>query len=251
MEQFPSKSTSTLIFGLRAIIEAIHSGKEVDKILLKKGLEGDLFKELFALIKQRGIPYQMVPIERINRVTTKNHQGALAFVSPIEYQPIEDVLMSVFERGETPLVVVLDGITDVRNLGAIARSAHCAGAHALIVPEKGSALITPDAVKTSAGALLEIPVCKAKHLPRTVDYLKDSGLTIACATEKGAQDYFNCTFTGPLAIVLGAEDVGISPSILRVADVLCKIPVTGVIGSLNVSVAAGVLLFESVRQRLI
>lgn len=251
MEQHPSKSTTTLLFGLRAIIEAIHAGKEVDKILLKKGLEGDLFKELFALIKQRAIPYQMVPIERINRVTTKNHQGALAFVSPVEYQQIEDVLMNVFERGENPLIVVLDGITDVRNLGAIARSAYCAGVHAIVVPEKGSALITPDAIKTSAGALHEIAVCKAKHLPRTVDYLKESGLTIACATEKGAQDYFTCNFTGPLALVMGAEDVGISPSILRVGDVMCKIPVTGAIGSLNVSVAAGVLLFEAVRQRML
>lgn len=250
MEQHPSKSTATLLFGLRAIIEAIHAGKEVDKVLLKKGLEGDLFKELFALIKQRGIPYQMVPIERINRVTTKNHQGALAFVSPIEYQHIEDVLMNVFERGESPLVVVLDGITDVRNLGAIARSAYCAGAHALVVPEKGAALITPDAIKTSAGALLEIPVCKAKHLPRMVDYLKESGLTIACATEKGARNYFECNFSGPLALVMGAEDLGISPSILRVGDEMCKIPVTGAIGSLNVSVAAGVLLFEAVKQRL-
>ena len=251
MEQAPSKSTPTLLFGLHAIIEAIHAGKELDKVLLKKGLEGDLYKELYSLLKQRGIPYQQVPIERINRVTNKNHQGALAFISPIEYQQIEDVLMNTFERGENPLIVVLDGITDVRNLGAIARSAYCAGAHAILLPEKGSALVTSDAIKTSAGALHEIPVCKAKHLPRAMDYLKESGLTIACATEKGAQDYFSCDFTGPLAIVMGAEDVGISPSILRVADVMCKIPVTGSIGSLNVSVASGILVFEAVRQRML
>jgi 23S rRNA (guanosine2251-2'-O)-methyltransferase len=237
------------IYGIRAIIEAIHAGREIDKVLIQKGLQGDLSKELVALIKERQLPIQMVPVEKINRITQKNHQGALAFVSMIEYQSIENILMSVFERGEMPLIMVLDGVTDVRNFGAIARSAECAGAHAIVVPEKGSAVINADAMKTSAGALNEIPVCRVKNLPRTVDYLKESGLAIACATEKGVDFYYQCDMNRPLAIVMGAEDIGISPAILREADMKCKIPINGQVGSLNVSVAAGILVFEAIRQR--
>lgn len=237
------------VFGIRAIIEAIHAGKEIEKVLLKKGLMGDLLKELTDLIKERGIPFQTVPIERINRITRKNHQGALAFISAIEYQSLENTLISVFEKGETPLVVVLDGITDVRNLGAIARSAACAGAHAIVVPEKGSAVVNADAIKTSAGALHDIPVCRVKNLWQSVMYLKNSGLSVVCATEKGADNYYSCKLDGPLALVLGAEDTGITSQILRSADMNCKIPLQGNIGSLNVSVAAGILLFEAVKQR--
>jgi 23S rRNA (guanosine2251-2'-O)-methyltransferase len=242
-------SPNNFIFGIRAIIEAIHAGKEIDKILIQKGLQGDLSKELLALVKERQLPVQMVPVEKINRITRKNHQGALAFISAIEYQSIDNILMSVFERGEVPLVVVLDGVTDVRNFGAIARSAECAGAHAIVIPEKGAAVINADAIKTSAGALHEIPVCRVKNLPRTVDFLKESGLTVVCATEKGVDFYYQCDLNRPVALVMGAEDAGISPAILRVADYLCKIPVHGQIGSLNVSVASGILLYEVVRQR--
>ncbi|MFT3739469.1 MAG: 23S rRNA (guanosine(2251)-2'-O)-methyltransferase RlmB [Breznakibacter sp.] len=240
---------SNYVFGIRAVLEAIHAGKEIEKILLKKGLMGDLSKELTDLIKERGIPSQTVPIERINRITRKNHQGALAFISAIEYQSLENTLISVFEKGEVPLLVILDGITDVRNLGAIARSAACAGAHAIVVPEKGSAVVNADAIKTSAGALLEIPVCRVKNLWQAVMYLKNSGLSIVCATEKGAQDYYTCQLDGPMALVMGAEDTGITSQILRSASVNCKIPLQGKIESLNVSVAAGILLFEAVKQR--
>jgi 23S rRNA (guanosine2251-2'-O)-methyltransferase len=242
-------SSSDFIFGLRAIIEAINAGKEIEKVILKKGLQGELYKELFDLIREKDIPFQMVPIERINRITRKNHQGAVAYVSLIEYQSVENILMTAFEKGETPFFIVLDGLTDVRNFGAIARTAECAGVHGIIVPEKGSVSITADAIKTSAGALHEIPVCRVKNLIRTVEYLKDSGLLIVAATEKGAEDYFNCSLDKPVALVMGGEDIGISPTIIRMADVFCKIPMIGKIGSLNVSVAAGIILYEVVRQR--
>lgn len=240
---------SNYIFGIRAVMEAILAGKEIDKVLLKKGLTGDLSKELFDIIRERSIPYQMVPIEKINRITRKNHQGALAFISPIEYQSIEEVLISVFEKGDTPFVVVLDGVTDVRNLGAIARSAECAMAHAIVIPEKGSASVGADAIKTSAGALHEIPVCRVKNLEKTIAYLSDSGLKIVCATEKGSDFYFQSDLTGPIAVVMGSEETGISYPIIRKADLLCKIPIMGKIGSLNVSVAAGIMFFEVIRQR--
>lgn len=240
---------SNYVFGIRAIIEAIRAGKEIDKVLLKKGLVGELSKELTDLLREKNLPVQWVPIERIDRITRKNHQGALAFVSAIEYQPLENTLMAVFDKGETPFIVVLDGVTDVRNLGAIARTAACAGVHAIVVPEKGSAVVNADAIKTSAGALHELPVCRVKSLELAVKYLKNSGLAIACATEKGAQEYYKCNLSGPLAMVLGAEDTGISNQILRMADSMCKIPLVGPIGSLNVSVAAGILLFEAFKQR--
>jgi 23S rRNA (guanosine2251-2'-O)-methyltransferase len=238
------------VFGIRAIIEAIRAGKEIEKVLIKKGLVGDLSKELIDLVKEKGLVCQYVPIERINRITRKNHQGALAFISAIEYQSLENTLISVFEKGETPLVLVLDGVTDVRNLGAIARSAECAGVHAIVVPEKGSAVVNADAIKTSAGALHEIPVCRVKSLELAIKYLKNSGLSVSCASEKGGANYYDCNLTGPLALVMGAEDTGISTQLLKYADSTCKIPLLGKIGSLNVSVAAGILLFEVVKQRL-
>lgn len=237
------------VFGIRAIIEAINAGKEVDKILLKRGASGDLYKELFDLISAHSIPYQYVPQEKLNRITKKNHQGAIAFMSAIEYQNLDEVLIRVFENGDTPFFLMLDGVTDVRNFGAITRSASCAGVQAIIVPEKGSAIINADAIKTSAGALHDISVCRVKNLSKTVEFLQTSGLKIACASEKASDLYYACQLTGPLAIVMGAEDVGISQSIIRRADILCKIPISGPISSLNVSVAAGVLLFEVVRQQ--
>ncbi len=243
--------TTNFVFGLHAVIETITAGKEIEKLLIKKGLIGDLSKELMDLVQEHQIPYQLVPIEKINRVTRKNHQGVVAFISVIEYQQIDNVLVSVFEKGETPLVLVLDGITDVRNIGAIARSALCAGVHAIVVPEKGSATITADAIKTSAGALLELPVCRVKNLFKTVEYLKNSGLSIVIASEKAFEPYYSCDFNLPLAIIMGSEDTGVDQQLVKMADQKCLIPLQGPIKSLNVSVAAGIILFESVKQRAI
>ncbi len=240
---------SDFLFGIRSVIEAIHSGKEIEKVLVKKGLQGELYEELIETMKQANISWQTVPVERINRATRKNHQGVIAFVSAITYDNMENKLMDVFEQGKTPLVLVLDGITDVRNLGAIARSAECAGVDMIVVPEKGGASINADAIKTSAGALEHIPVCREKNLFKAVDYLKKSGLQIVAATEKGSDDYTKVDFSGPTAIVMGAEDSGVSSQILKICDAGARIPIVGAIGSLNVSVAAGVLIYEVVRQR--
>lgn len=240
---------SEIIFGLRAVIEAVRAGKPIDRVLLRQGLQGPLYHELMTEIKKFKIPYQIVPLERIELVTRKNHQGVLAWLSLIEYQSISNLLPSVFEKGEDPLVIVLDGISDVRNFGAIVRSASCMGAHAIIIPEKGSARITADAIKTSAGALLSFPVCREKSLGSSVRFLKDSGLKIVCAEADGNIPASSISFTGPVALVLGSEDKGISHELKALSDAVVRIPLKGNISSLNVSVAAGILLYEIIRQR--
>ncbi|SMO41366.1 23S rRNA (guanosine2251-2'-O)-methyltransferase [Saccharicrinis carchari] len=242
---------SDFLFGIRSVIEAIRSGKEIEKVLVKKGLQGELYEELVETMKEAGITWQAVPIDRINRATRKNHQGVIAFVSAISYQDLENTLIGLFEDGKNPLILVLDGITDIRNMGAIARSAECAGVHAIVIPEKGGARINADAVKTSAGALYNIPVSRVPNLYKALEYLKNSGLKIVAATEKANDDYTKIDFTGPTAIVLGAEDKGVSAQMLKICDTGAKIPVVGSIGSLNVSVATGVLVYEVVRQRAI
>ncbi len=242
------KKNDDLIFGIRAIIEAINSGKEIEKVLLKKG-QGDLHKELFEAIKENEIPHQFVPIEKLNRVTRKNHQGAIAFVSPIEFSDIESLLPILYEEGKTPFIIVLDQITDVRNFGAIVRTAECAGVDAILVPERGAARINGDAVKTSAGALHLVPVCRTKDIKRSVKFLQESGLQVVAASEKAADLYSQKDYSGPVAIVMGSEEFGIADDIIRIADSLVKIPILGQIESLNVSVAAGLLAYEVVRQR--
>lgn len=237
------------LFGLRPIIEAIHSGKEMDKVLIKKGLSGDLYHELMGLIRTDGIPYQIVPYEKLNRITRKNHQGVVAYLSLISYSPVDEIIQRVFESGESPLVLILDGITDVRNFGAIARSAEVAGVHALVIPEKGGAQINADAVKTSAGALMNIPVCRVRKLDSTTKDLQSFGLKIVGASEKGEKLYHEADLSGPLAIVMGSEDKGISVEVMKYCDPLVKIPQAGKINSLNVSAASAVLVFEAVKQR--
>lgn len=237
------------IYGIRAIMEAISTGRVIEKILIRKGLNNDLFRQLLNLARENQIPLQFVPLERINRITRKNHQGAVAFISAVEYQDIEILLPGIFEQGKTPLLLVVDHITDVRNFGAIARSAECAGVDAIIIPEKGMARIGADAVKTSAGALHHIPVCKIKNLRQTIRFLKNSGLKIVAATEKAEKVYTDANLTSPLAIVVGSEDTGISEPVLTLSDEQLKIPILGKIESLNVSVSAALMIYEAVRQR--
>lgn len=239
------------VFGLRAVIEAIESGKSIDKVLIRKDLAGgDLSRELMARIKEYGILSQRVPVEKLNRITMKNHQGAIALLSPIRYHNLDNVIAGIYEEGSVGLVMVLDGITDTRNFGAIGRSCDCAGVDAIVIPERGSASVTPDAVKTSAGGLFYVPVCREKDLTAAVRRLKESGYRIVGATEKGAMNYTKADYTVPVAIVMGSEDTGISPEVLALCDERTAIPMVGNIGSLNVSVAAGVMLYEAVRQRL-
>jgi 23S rRNA (guanosine2251-2'-O)-methyltransferase len=237
------------IFGLRPIIEAIRAGKQIDRLLIKQGLQGSLYQDLMSEVKTNNINYQIVPVERIELVTRKNHQGVLAWLALIEYQHIANVLPMIYEKGEDPLFIALDGVSDVRNFGAIIRSADCLGAHAAIIPEKGSARITADAIKTSAGALHTFPVCREKSIVRTIEYLKESGLRVICADEKRGEFAGNTDLTGPSVLIMGAEDQGISRELIDLADVIIRIPMTGTIGSLNVSVASGILLYEIARQR--
>ena len=240
---------SDYIFGLRAIIEAIEAGRDIDKILVKKDINGDLARELLAKAKEYGTLVRRVPVEKLNRITMKNHQGAVAILAAVPYQSLDNIIPLLYEEGRTPMVVVLDGVTDIRNFGAIARTACCAGVDAIVIPSHNSVSITADAVKTSAGALFHIPVCRERNTLDAVRQLKDNGYKIVAATEKGASDYTKTDFTVPVAIVMGAEETGISDEVLRMADDLAAIPIVGEISSLNVSVAAGVMMYEAVRQR--
>lgn len=237
------------IFGIRAIIEAIEAGKSIDKVLVRRDLSGDLSRELFAVIKQYGILMQRVPAERLNRITKKNHQGAIAMISPIEYSRLDNLLPTLYEQGQTPFVLVLDGLTDTRNFGAIGRAADCSGVNGIVIPERNSVSVTPDAVKTSAGGLFYVPVCRERDLVTAVRMLKDSGVKVVAASEKASRNYTEVDYTVPVAIIMGSEDVGISNDVLRICDELVAIPMLGNIGSLNVSVAAGIMMYEVVRQR--
>ncbi len=240
---------SDCIFGLRVVIEAVRAGKQIDRLLVRQGLQGALYHELMIEVRKHNIAYQIVPVERIELVTRKNHQGVLAWLSLVEFQSITNLLPMIFEKGEDPLIIALDGVSDVRNFGAIVRSADCLGAHAVIIPEKGSARITADSIKTSAGALHTFPVCREKSIVRSIEYLKESGLKVITATEKTGTDIGKLTLRGPAVLIMGAEDKGISRELISLSDFQAKIPMTGSIGSLNVSVAVGILLYEISRQR--
>jgi 23S rRNA (guanosine2251-2'-O)-methyltransferase len=237
------------IYGTRAVIEAINTGKNIEKVFIKTGFNNELVHQLISLIKENEIAFQFVPLEKINRITRKNHQGVLAFISPIEFTNIEMLLPVLFEKGREPLLLVLDQITDVRNFGAIARTAECAGVDAIIIPEKGMAQIGADAIKTSAGALHYVPICKVTNLFKTIQFLKDSGIHVVAATEKADRIYTQGNFKIPVAIVMGSEESGISQSILSIAGQQLKIPLFGNIESLNVSVSAALMVYEAVRQR--
>lgn len=238
-----------MVFGIRAVIEAVQAEKEIDKILIKRELQGDLARELFAVLKEHNIQAQRVPQERLDRITRKNHQGVIAFISAITYYQLEDVIPSVYEQGKSPFIVLLDGVTDVRNFGAIARTCECAGVDAIVIPAKGSVTVNADAIKTSAGALHVLPVCKEKSINQAIRFLKESGVKVFAATEKAQSVYTGVTYDGPVAIVVGAEDTGVAMENLRICDEMVKIPQFGTIGSLNVSVAASVMVYEVVRQR--
>ncbi|MDX2188724.1 MAG: 23S rRNA (guanosine(2251)-2'-O)-methyltransferase RlmB [Bacteroidota bacterium] len=239
--------SNNFVFGIRAIEETLKSGKPIERILFAKSQTN-----VNHLVKEAGdrkIPYSFVPEEKLNSITRKNHQGAICYVSPIEYSDLENLIMDCFDKGTEPFVLVLDRITDVRNMGAIARTALCAGVDILLLPIKNSAQINEDAMKTSAGALNHLPVSRTDDLKKAVRYLKDSGLTIVACTEKAKDDIFATELKGPVALVVGSEEDGISDDIMRIADYLVKIPISGKLDSLNVSVAAGISMFEVVRQR--
>ena len=246
-----NKKIENLIYGIRAVIETIHSGQDLEKIFVQKGLKGDLIKELLGLAHKTQIPVSTVPVEKINRFTRKNHQGVVAFVSPVQYHYITNVIPEIFEDRKNPLILLLDRVTDVRNFGAIARTAECLGVHAIVIPTKNSAQINADAIKTSAGALNFIPVCRESNFKEAIQFLKDSGLQIVAASEKSEEYFQDIDLTIPTAILMGSEEEGISPAYLPMADKQVKIPLEGNIASLNVSAAAAMAIYEVKRQRLI
>lgn len=239
------------IYGIRAVIEAAEAGKEFDKVLISNTLQSALAPELMTALKSRGILIQKVPVEKIDRITRRNHQGVLAILSAVSYCSLATLVPTLFEEGKTPLIVMLDGVTDVRNFGAIARTCECAGVDAMVIARRGGASVTADAMKTSAGALAYLPICRENSIINAVKFLRDCGFQIVAATEKSDIPYTRADFTLPTAIVMGAEDTGISEDVLRFSTARVAIPERGHILSLNVSVAAGVMIYEAVRQRTI
>lgn len=240
----------TQIFGLHSVIEAIQAGKTIEKIFMQKGLQGTLAHELEALIRKERLNISYVPVEKLNRLTNKNHQGAVAQISPIAYYDIEDLVLEVIESGKTPLFLLLDQLSDVRNFGAIIRTAECTGVNGIIIQKKGSAPINGDTIKTSAGAVFKMPICRVDHIKDAMFHLQASGIAVIAATEKTNDTIYDIDFKVPCAIIMGSEGRGINPSVLKLADSKAKLPLLGTIESLNVSVACGAFLYEAVRQRL-
>ncbi len=240
-----------MVIGIRPVIEAINAGKEIDRVFIQNGLRSDLFKELMGLLKSFSVPYKYVPPEKLNRLTRKNHQGVIAFVSPVVFSSLEELIEGVYEQGRDPFLVILDKITDVRNFGAILRTAESVGVDGVVIPTQGAAMLNSGTVKSSAGAIFNIKLCRSENLKDSIDIMKASGLKIAAATEKGADLYYNSELKGPLALIMGSEDIGVSPAYLKRSDLRVMIPMIGKTESLNVSVAAGILLYEVLKQRTV
>ncbi len=240
----------TQIFGIRAIIEAINANETIDKVFLQKGEKGELFSELETLIRKKSINSAYVPIEKLKRLTRGNHQGAVAQISPIEFQDMETLVNSILDSDKKPLFLLLDQLSDVRNFGAIIRTAECTGVNGIIIQKNGSAPVNGDTIKTSAGAVFKVPICKVDHIKDAVFFMQGSGIKVIAATEKTENTLYDISFVEPCAIIMGSEGRGINPSTLKVVDAKAKLPLHGTIESLNVSVACGAFLYEAVRQRL-
>ncbi len=240
---------SDLIYGTRAVMEAIRAGRQIEKIFLQAGLNNDLIKELVEALKVHKIPFSWVPIEKINRLTTRNHQGVVGYLSAVQYATLQQVIDHAYSEGRVPFLLLLDRVTDVRNFGAVARTCECGGLDAIVIEERGSAPVTSDAMKTSAGALHHLPVCRVRSLKEAIREIRDNGIQIVACTEKAPDIIFQADLTSPTALLLGSEEDGISPTLLQSADKLVRIPMTGKIQSLNVSVAAAIAIYEVVRQK--
>ena len=244
MEKVQNKQQ--IVYGLRPVIEAVASDQQVERVLIQNGLNSSLLNELRTKLKEHDIPFQYVPVEKLNKMTTGNHQGVVATIAAVKYHAFMELVETL---PETALVVLLDHITDVRNMGAIARTAECTGVSALILPDRGSAALNADAIKTSSGALLRLPLCREQNLKTVVNLAKQYGYQIVAATEKGAVHYRTVDFRRPTLLILGNEETGISPELLKMSDVRAKLPIVGEVASLNVSVAAGVFMYEALEQR--
>lgn len=238
-----------LIFGIRAVIEAVNAGKEIDKVFIQKEAQGDLMQELMKTLKKNSINFSYVPIEKLNRLTSNNHQGAVASIAPVSFYNLETLVESVMENKKNPLFLILDQLSDARNFGAIIRTAECTGVDGIIVQKQGSAPVNGDTVKTSAGAVFNVPICKVDHIKDAIFYLQGSGVKTVAATEKTENILYDIDLNQPVAIIMGSEDKGVNPSVLKIVDEKAKLPMFGTISSLNVSVACGAFLYETVRQR--
>jgi 23S rRNA (guanosine2251-2'-O)-methyltransferase len=238
------------IFGIRAIIEAINAKKEIDKVFVQKDAQGDLMQELLKTMKRNNINFSYVPVEKLNRLTPNNHQGAVATIAPISFVSLENLVEKVTESGKMPLLLILDQLSDARNFGAIIRTAECTGVDGIIIQKQGSAPVNGDTVKTSAGAVFNVPICKVDHIKDAIFYLQGSGIKTVAATEKTDQQIYDINFNEPVAIIMGSEDRGVNPSVLKIVDEKAKLPMFGTIESLNVSVACGAFLYETLRQRM-
>jgi 23S rRNA (guanosine2251-2'-O)-methyltransferase len=238
-----------IIFGIRAIVEAITAGKEVDKVFIQKEISGELMKDLMKVMKRNSINFSYVPVEKLNRLTPSNHQGAVASISPIDFMDLEQLIEVTLESNKKPLFLILDQLSDARNFGAIIRTAECTGVNGIIVQKSGSAPVNGDTVKTSAGAVFNVPICKVEHIKDAIYLLQANGIKTVAATEKCEQNIYDLQLNEPLAIIMGSEERGVNPSVLKIVDEKAKLPMFGTIGSLNVSVACGAFLYETVRQR--
>jgi len=238
------------IFGIRAIIEAINAKKEIDKVFVQKEAQGDLMHDLMKTMKRNNINFSYVPVEKLNRLTPNNHQGAVATIAPISFVSLETLVETVIETGKKPLFLILDQLSDARNFGAIIRTAECTGVDGIIIQKQGSAPVNGDTVKTSAGAVFNVPICKVDHIKDAIFYLQGSGIKTVAATEKTEHHIYDINLNEGVAIILGSEDRGVNPSVLKIVDEKAKLPMFGSIESLNVSVACGAFLYETLRQRL-
>ncbi|MEH0157794.1 23S rRNA (guanosine(2251)-2'-O)-methyltransferase RlmB [Limibacter armeniacum] len=242
---------SEMVYGIQPVLEAIEAGKEIDKLLVSRETSNSQLSEIIKRAQDLKIPVSRVPDQKLEKITRKNHQGVIGFMSAIAYASLDNIVSELYQEGKTPFILVLDRVTDVRNFGAIARTAECAGMHAIVIPSKGSAQIGSDAIRTSAGALSHIPVCRTENLMEAIHYLKNSGLQVVACTEKGGDTIYTPDYSAPTAIVMGSEEDGISNEIMIQSDYLSKIPMGGRVGSLNVSVAAGIIIFEALRQKTV
>ena len=238
-----------IIFGIRAIVEAITAGKEVDKVFIQKEISGELMKDLMKVMKRNSINFSYVPVEKLNRLTPSNHQGAVASISPIAFMDLETLIEATLEKNQKPLFLILDQLSDARNFGAIIRTAECTGVNGIIVQKSRSAPVNGDTVKTSAGAVFNVPISKVEHIKDAIYLLQANGIKTVAATEKCDQNIYDLQLNEPLAIIMGSEERGVNPSVLKIVDEKAKLPMFGTIGSLNVSVACGAFLYETVRQR--
>ena len=243
------QSELQLVYGTRAVMEAVRSGKEFERVFIQHGLNNPLLRELRSELHDAGVHFTSVPAEKLNRMIRGNHQGVVAYLSEVEYHSVDQVVNRLFQEGKTPLLLILDRITDTRNLGAIARTAEGAGVNAIIIPSRGSALLNADAIKTSAGALHHLPVCREDNLKDTIGFLKESGIRVVACSEKTDKPSWSVELTGPLAIIMGSEENGVSQEYLKRCDGVLRLPMTGSVGSYNVSVATGMALYEVLRQR--